>query len=297
MAGPQGFLSFLTRDVRDLIGAGKGLDDATIEAIETTMLLADCGVTATTGIVDELRERIRRTRDADAIAMLGRVLTETLEPVARPLEIDRARRPFTILVVGVNGSGKTTTIGKLAARFRDAGLSVTLAAGDTFRAAAIEQLTEWGERLDVPVIAQAHGADPAAVAFDALQAARARGADVLIVDTAGRLHNKGNLMDELGKVRRVLGKAGTGAPHEVLLVLDATSGQNALMQARRFNEAVGLTGMVLTKLDGTAKGGIVFALAREIGVPFRFIGIGENLEDLDEFDPQAYVAALLERDA
>jgi fused signal recognition particle receptor len=289
--------SFLTRDVRELIPTGRALDDDVLDELETRLLLADCGVDATRKIINALKQRARKERidDADAaLQALSAILTDMLRPVSRPLVVDAASRPFVILVVGVNGSGKTTTIGKLAARFRAEGKSVMLAAGDTFRAAAIEQLVAWGERNQVPVIAQTHGADPAAVAFDALEAARARRTDVLIVDTAGRLHTKHNLMEELKKVHRVLGKPGTGAPHEVLLVLDGTGGQNALAQARQFDSAVPLTGIALTKLDGTAKGGVLFALAEQTGVPIRFIGVGEKAEDLGVFDADEYVAALLE---
>lgn len=288
--------SFLTRDVRELIPAGRPLDDELLEEIETRLLLADCGVDATRHITDALRKQARKERivGADAaLAALHKILTEMLEPVSVPLEVDATQRPFVVLVVGVNGTGKTTTIGKLAARFRASGHSVMLAAADTFRAAAIEQLVAWGERNQVPVTAQAHGADPAAVAFDALEAARARGIEVLLVDTAGRLQTKQNLMEELKKVHRVLGKSGAGAPHEVLLVLDATSGQNALSQVELFNEAVPVTGLVLTKLDGTAKGGVIFALADRSGIPIRFVGVGEQADDLGEFDAPEFVAALL----
>ncbi|MEX0899310.1 MAG: signal recognition particle-docking protein FtsY [Gammaproteobacteria bacterium] len=289
--------SFLTRDVRELIPAGRALDDDVLDELETRLLLADCGVDATRKIINALNQRARKERIEDADAALNAlsvILVDLLRPVSRPLVVDPAAKPYVILVVGVNGSGKTTTIGKLAARFREDGKSVMLAAGDTFRAAAIEQLVAWGERNQVPVIAQTHGADPAAVAFDALEAARARRVDVLIVDTAGRLHTKHNLMEELRKVNRVLGKAGTGAPHEVLLVLDGTGGQNALAQARQFDSAVPVTGIALTKLDGTAKGGVLFALAEQAGVPIRYIGVGEKADDLGVFDADDYVAALLE---
>ena len=288
--------SFLTRDVRELVTTGRPLDDDVLDELETRLLLADCGVDATRKIINALKQRARKTRidDADAaLHVLSEILADLLRPVSRPLVVDASLQPFVILVVGVNGSGKTTTIGKLAARFRAEGKSVMLAAGDTFRAAAIEQLVAWGERNQVPVIAQTHGADPAAVAFDSLEAARARRTDVLIVDTAGRLHTKHNLMEELKKVNRVLGKAGTGAPHEVLLVLDGTGGQNALAQARQFDSAVPVTGIVLTKLDGTAKGGVVFALAEQAGVPIRYIGVGEKAQDLGVFDAGEYVDALL----
>jgi fused signal recognition particle receptor len=220
-------------------------------------------------------------------------MLEILGPCEAPLAIPPDIRPFVMLVVGVNGSGKTTTIGKIARKLRDDGLSVMLAAGDTFRAAAVEQLQAWGQRNGVPVIAQHAGADPAAVVYDAFEAARARKIDVLLADTAGRLHTQENLMDELRKVKRVLGRLDASAPHEVLLVLDGGSGQNALVQARRFNEAVGLTGVAITKLDGTAKGGIVLAIARELAVPVRFIGIGESIEDLAPFEARSFVDALL----
>jgi fused signal recognition particle receptor len=220
-------------------------------------------------------------------------MLDIVGPVSRPLEIDQSARPYVILVVGVNGSGKTTTIGKLARRLADEGRKVVLAAGDTFRAAAIEQLQIWGERDGVPVIAQAAGADPAAVIFDAMQSAQARGADVLIADTAGRLHTQSNLMEELKKVKRVLGRLDPGAPQEVLLVLDAGQGQNALAQAQQFNAALGVTGIVLTKLDGTAKGGIVLAIADRLGIPLRFVGIGESAEDFGVFDAENFVDAVL----
>jgi fused signal recognition particle receptor len=228
------------------------------------------------------------------IAALRADITQLLAPCARPLVIDKAHRPFVILVVGVNGSGKTTTIGKLARRFTAGGSSVLLAAGDTFRAAAIDQLKVWAERAGAQFAAQGPGADPAAVVFDALQAARARGVDVVLADTAGRLHSQLHLMEELKKVKRVIQRVDPSAPHEVLLVLDANQGQNALAQARQFNEAVGVTGLALTKLDGTARGGIVIAIARELSIPIRFIGVGEAPEDFGEFDAAAFAAALVE---
>ncbi len=292
MPGSQGFLSRLRAHL-----AGRTLDETALEEIETRLLTADCGVEATARVIDALRQRAGDVSDGDPVPVLAEVLTSVLDPVAVPLRPDTGATPFTILVVGVNGSGKTTTIGKLAARFKREGLSVMLAAGDTFRAAAVEQLQAWGAHNDVPVIAQSHGADPAAVAFDALQSATARGIDVLIVDTAGRLHNKGNLMEELRKVHRVLGKSGTGAPHEVLLVLDATTGQNALVQARQFSDAVPVSGIVLTKLDGTAKGGIVFALAERTGIPVRYIGTGERATDLESFVARDFVDRMLGSDA
>jgi fused signal recognition particle receptor len=227
------------------------------------------------------------------VAALSASLTSILKPVERPLAIDRTRRPFVILVVGVNGSGKTTTIGKLARRLKDEGLSVMLAAGDTFRAAAVEQLAVWAERNDVPIVSQAPGADPAAVVFDAMQSAKARGIDVMIADTAGRLHTQSHLMDELSKIARVIKRLDTDAPHEVLLVLDAGLGQNALRQAEQFGSAIGVSGIVVTKLDGTAKGGIVVAIARRFGLPIRFVGVGEQAEDFGIFDARAYVEGLL----
>ncbi len=232
---------------------------------------------------------------ADASALIGALRTaivEILAPCAKPLVIDAAAKPFVILVVGVNGSGKTTTIGKLARRCTDQGKSVLLAAGDTFRAAAIEQLQVWAERSGSAFAAQQPGADPGAVVFDAMAAARSRGSDVLLADTAGRLHSQSHLMEELKKVRRVIQRVDPGAPHEVLLVLDANQGQNALVQARQFTAAVGVTGLVLTKLDGTAKGGIVIAIAQELKIPIRYIGVGESAEDFGEFDAQAFAAAL-----
>jgi fused signal recognition particle receptor len=287
--------SFLTKDITELL-PGRRIDAEVLDELETRLLTADVGVDATETILADLRRRVARKEldDLDALlAALGRSMTGILAPVSKPLVVDRAKKPFVVLVVGVNGSGKTTSIGKLARRYSDQGLKVMLAAGDTFRAAAVEQLQAWGERNQVPVIAQAAGADPAAVAFDALQAAKARGVDVLLVDTAGRLQNQGHLMEELKKVKRVLAKVDPTAPHEVLLVLDASQGQNALNQAQVFHEALGVTGIVLTKLDGTAKGGIVLAIAQQLGIPLRFIGIGEDATDFDEFEAGAFVSALL----
>src|SRR5690606_31408766 len=254
------------------------------------------GMTATTELVDGLRKRMKAREFADSgelLAGLRAELLKLLEPVAKPLEIIPGARPFVLLTVGVNGVGKTTTIGKLAHRFRGEGRSLMLAAGDTFRAAAVAQLQAWGERNGVTVIAQGQDADPASVAFDALQAARARGTEVLIADTAGRLHTQSGLMGELGKIKRVLGKIDPAAPHEVLMVIDGTTGQNALSQLRQFHAAVGVAGLVVTKLDGIEKGGVVFALAREFGIPIRFAGIGEQPEDLRVFDAEAFVDALL----
>ncbi|HXQ63759.1 MAG TPA: signal recognition particle-docking protein FtsY [Steroidobacteraceae bacterium] len=285
----------LTRDLRELL-PGRQIDAQLLDDLETRLLSADVGVDATERILKDLRLRVARNELADFDALLSALaaaITTLLAPVARPLIFDRERRPFVVLVVGVNGSGKTTTIGKLARRLKEQGRTVILAAGDTFRAAAVEQLEVWGARNEVPVIAQAAGADPAAVIFDALSAARARGIDVLLADTAGRLQNQAHLMDELRKVKRVLARIDPSAPHEVLLVLDASQGQNALSQARVFHQALGVTGIVLTKLDGTAKGGIVLAIAAELAIPLRYVGIGESATDFGEFDVEDFVTALL----
>ena len=281
--------------VADLL-AGRRIDAALLEELETRLLAADVGVDATEVILSDLHRKVERAELADARALesaLAGALLAILKPVERPLAIDRSRKPYVILVVGVNGSGKTTTIGKLARRLKGEGLSVMLAAGDTFRAAAVEQLAVWAERNGVPIVAQAAGADPAAVVFDALQSAKARGIDVLIADTAGRLHTQSHLMDELAKIARVVKRLDGEAPHEVLLVLDAGLGQNAVRQAEQFNQAIGVTGIVVTKLDGTAKGGVVIAIARRFGLPIRFVGVGEQAEDFGIFDAQAYVEGLL----
>lgn len=273
----------------------KEIDDDLLDDIETRLLTADVGVEATTLIVQNLTKRVARKELADSGALykaLQEELASLLRPVEQPLQVDVAREPYVILVVGVNGVGKTTTIGKLAKKLQLEGKKVMLAAGDTFRAAAVEQLQVWGERNRIPVIAQHTGADSASVIFDAVQAAKARGIDVLIADTAGRLHTKDNLMEELKKVRRVIGKLDETAPHEVLLVLDAGTGQNAINQARQFNLAVELTGLALTKLDGTAKGGVIFALAKQFGLPIRYIGVGEGIDDLRTFEADAFVQAL-----
>ncbi|MBS0556611.1 MAG: signal recognition particle-docking protein FtsY [Proteobacteria bacterium] len=288
--------SVLNRDVRDLFARHPRLDENLLDELETVLIGADVGVAASAELIDGLRARLHKREFADAPALLAALrerLLALLAPVAQPLRIDAARRPFVILMVGVNGVGKTTTIGKLARHLRDAGHDVILAAGDTFRAAAVEQLRTWGERNDVPVVAQGPGADSASVIFDALQSARSKGADVLIADTAGRLHTQGGLMDELSKIRRVLAKLDAEAPHEVLLVIDGTTGQNAINQTRQFKQAIGVTGLVVTKLDGTAKGGVVFALAREFGLPIRFVGLGESVDDLRAFDAEAFVDGLL----
>ncbi|MDA0427116.1 signal recognition particle-docking protein FtsY [Stutzerimonas frequens] len=273
----------------------KAIDDDLLDELETRLLTADVGVEATTAIMQNLTRRVSRKELADSGALytaLQEELVGLLKPVEQPLAIDAGKRPYVILVVGVNGVGKTTTIGKLAKKLQLDGKKVMLAAGDTFRAAAVEQLQVWGERNGIPVVAQHTGADSASVIFDAVQAAKARGIDVLIADTAGRLHTKDNLMEELKKVRRVMGKLDESAPHEVLLVLDAGTGQNAINQTKQFNQAVELTGLALTKLDGTAKGGVIFALAKQFGTPIRYIGVGEGIDDLRTFEADAFVKAL-----
>jgi fused signal recognition particle receptor len=288
--------SVIARSFGGLFSRNPKLDDDLLDELETALITADVGVGATTALVEGLRKRMKTREFADANALLAALrsdLIAILQPVSKPLVIDRSAKPFVVLTVGVNGVGKTTTIGKLAKRFKDDGHSLMLAAGDTFRAAAVAQLQIWGERNGVTVVAQGQNADAASVAFDALQAGKARGTEVLIADTAGRLHTQGGLMNELGKIRRVLGKIDPAAPHEVLMVIDGTTGQNALSQLRQFHAAVNVTGLVVTKLDGTAKGGVVFALAREFGIPIRFAGIGERPEDLRVFDPEAFVDALL----
>ncbi|HEL4116986.1 TPA: signal recognition particle-docking protein FtsY [Stenotrophomonas maltophilia] len=288
--------SVIARSFGGLFSRNPKLDDDLLDELETALITADVGVGATTDLVEGLRKRMKSREFADANALLAALRAELiaiLQPVAKPLVIDRNAKPFVVLTVGVNGVGKTTTIGKLAKRFKDEGHSLMLAAGDTFRAAAVAQLQAWGERNGVAVVAQGQNADAASVAFDALQAGKARGTSVLIADTAGRLHTQSGLMNELGKIRRVLGKIDATAPHEVLMVIDGTTGQNALSQLCQFNASVNVTGLVVTKLDGTAKGGVVFALAREFGIPIRFAGIGERPEDLRVFDPEAFVDALL----
>lgn len=272
----------------------KVIDDELLEDIETRLLTADVGVEATAVIIQSLTQKVARKQLTDADALyksLQAELAALLKPVEAPLVIT-PNKPFVILVVGVNGAGKTTTIGKLAKKLQSEGKKVMLAAGDTFRAAAVEQLQVWGERNKIPVIAQHTGADSASVIFDAVQAAKARNIDVLIADTAGRLHTKDNLMEELKKVRRVIGKLDADAPHEVLQVLDAGTGQNAISQAKQFNQTVQLTGLALTKLDGTAKGGVIFALAKQFGLPIRYIGVGEGIDDLRTFEAEPFVQAL-----
>jgi len=271
------------------------LDDDLLDELETSLITADVGVEASTNLVEDLRKRMHKREFADAgelLKALRNELVSLLKPVEKPLDVSTAL-PFVILTVGINGVGKTTTIGKLARRYTDEGRGVMLAAGDTFRAAAVEQLKTWGERNKVPVVSQGQDADSASVIFDALQAARSRGTQVLIADTAGRLHTQGGLMDELGKIARVMKKLDAEAPHEVLMVIDGTTGQNAISQLRQFRDTAGVTGLVVTKLDGTAKGGVMFALAREFGLPIRYVGLGETATDLRVFDAEAFVDGLL----
>jgi len=287
----------LGNGIASLVAGRKQIDEELLEDLETQLLSADVGVEATQTIIGDLTRRVARKQLADADALMSALredMRAMLEPVSIPLTIPETAGPFVLLMVGINGAGKTTTIGKIARRLQDEGRSVMLAAGDTFRAAAVEQLQTWGERNQVPVIAQQQGADSASVIYDALQAARARNIDVLIADTAGRLHTQSTLMEELKKIKRVLGKLDETAPHEVMLVVDAGTGQNALNQARQFNQAVAVTGITLTKLDGTAKGGIIFAVARQLGIPIRFIGVGETIEDLRPFDAGEFVDALFD---
>ena len=287
--------SWLTYDLANLAPGGK-IDEDSLEELESLLVMADVGLPTTERVIGDLQKRLARKelRDLDALRKgLRDALIGILEPVERPLAIDARHRPFVVLMVGVNGAGKTTTIGKLAKRFQDQGLSVMLAAGDTFRAAAVEQLQAWGQRNGVPVVAQQSGADPAAVVFDAWEAARARDIDVLLADTAGRLQNQKGLMDELAKIKRVVARRDESAPHEIMLVIDASQGQNALVQAQKFHEALGLTGITVTKLDGSAKGGIVLAIANDLGVPVRFIGAGESVEDMQPFGAAEFVDALM----
>ncbi|MGO1499810.1 MAG: signal recognition particle-docking protein FtsY [Marinobacter sp.] len=285
----------LTGGMADLFSGGKKIDEDLLEDIETTLLMADVGVTATSEIIEALTDKLKRNELKDGEALrkaLRNQLQDLLKNVTKPLTIDTEAKPYVILMVGVNGVGKTTTIGKLTKKFQSEGKSVMLAAGDTFRAAAVEQLQVWGDRNNVPVVAQHTGADSASVIFDAIQSGKSRGVDVVIADTAGRLQNKDNLMGELEKVVRVMKKLDDTAPHEVMLVLDAGTGQNALNQAQVFQQAVGVSGITLTKLDGTAKGGIVFAIARQLQLPIRYIGVGEQVDDLRSFDAETFVDAL-----
>jgi fused signal recognition particle receptor len=274
---------------------GRNIDEDTLAELEDQLLLADVGIEATESLIDSLRKKARRAeaKDQGLAELLTECVAETLAPLEQPLAIDRSDSPRIILVVGVNGTGKTTTIGKLAHRLRAEGLSVLVAAGDTFRAAAVEQLRQWADRSGSMIVSQAEGADPAAVVHDALASAQSRGIDVVLADTAGRLHTAGGLMDELDKIRRVVKRFDEQAPHEVLLVLDATQGQNALTQAVEFERRAGVTGLVVTKLDGSAKGGIVLAIASRLGLPIRFIGIGEGIDDFDTFKAADYAEALV----
>lgn len=282
--------------IKSALTFSKQLDDELFEELETLLLMADIGSDTTLEIIEELTSRARRKELRDpqqVMTALRSLLIERLKPYARPLIVDPEKRPCVVLVVGVNGVGKTTTIGKMARRCKDAGLSVMLAAGDTFRAAAVEQLKEWGQRNDIPVVAQATGADSASVIYDAMESAKARGVQILLADTAGRLHTKSNLMEELKKVKRVMSKLDPGAPHEVLMVIDGNTGQNALNQAEQFSDAIKLTGLAVTKLDGTARGGMLFSLTRKLRLPVRFIGVGEKIGDLRHFDAEEFVDALL----
>ncbi len=287
----------LTKQLGNLFLGAKEIDDDLLEEIETLLLMADVGVEATTEIIERLTDKVERKQLGDAQALqvaLKEELAALLHEVDEPLKVEAKEGPYVILMVGVNGVGKTTTIGKLAKKFQAEGKSVMLAAGDTFRAAAVEQLQVWGERNDVPVVAQHTGADSASVIYDAVQSAQAKNVDVLIADTAGRLQNKDHLMEELAKVVRVMKKLSPEAPHEVMLVLDAGTGQNALSQAKTFKEAVGVSGITLTKLDGTAKGGVIFAIAKQMELPIRFIGVGEQIDDLRPFNSDEFVDALFE---
>ncbi len=291
-------LSKTSRSLGNLFLGDREIDDELLEELETLLLMADVGIETTVEIIQDMAERVQRrelSHSRALVAALQNAMVEKLKPCEQPLVMDSQHRPYVILVVGVNGVGKTTTIGKLARRFQSQGKSVMLAAGDTFRAAAVEQLQVWGERNRVPVIAQHTGADSASVIFDGIQSAQSRNVDILIADTAGRLHTKSNLMEELKKVKRVMAKLDETAPHEVLLVLDAGTGQNALNQMQQFQDAVDVTGVALTKLDGTAKGGIIFSLCKRFGVPVRFVGLGEGIDDLQPFDAREYVHALLSR--
>lgn len=290
----------ITQGMDTLIHGKKRIDDEVLEELETRLLMADLGMDVTRKIMNDLTQQVDRQQldDMDALMQaLHKKMTQILEPVAEPLSIQAEHQPTVLLMVGINGAGKTTTIGKIAKKFQGQGQSVMLAAGDTFRAAAVEQLTIWGERNHIPVIAQGTGADTASVIYDAVQSAKARQIDVLLADTAGRLHTQSNLMDELKKVKRVIQKLDPQAPHEIMLIVDASIGQNALLQAQQFHEALGVTGITITKLDGTAKGGIVFAIAEQLKIPVRYIGVGESIDDLQTFDAEAFTRALLSGEA
>jgi fused signal recognition particle receptor len=286
----------LSSGLADLLLGKKQIDDELLEQLEDQLLMADVGMPATQKITSRLTESLQRRQLQDSESLIGalkRTMSEILAPCAIPLNVNSANKPFVILMVGVNGAGKTTTVGKLAQQYKNQGLKVMLAAGDTFRAAAVEQLQSWGDRLDIPVIKQGQGADSASVIYDALQSAQARGIDVLIADTAGRLHTQMGLMDELEKIKRVMAKLDLDAPQETLLVLDAGTGQNALAQASKFRDTVGISGIILTKLDGTAKGGMIFSVAEQLQTPIRYIGVGESVDDLRPFDNEEFVDALL----
>ncbi len=287
--------STLVGGLGNLMLGRKEIDDEVLEELEMMLLSADVGVDATQQIINDLTERVSRKQLGDSGALYAALredMLKILAPASVPLVCDGEKQPYVILMVGINGVGKTTTIGKLAKKFQAEGKSVMLAAGDTFRAAAVEQLQVWGERNNIAVVAQPRASDPASVIFDAMASARAKGVDILIADTAGRLHTQTNLMEELKKIRRVLSRHDESAPHEVMLVVDAGTGQNAITQAEQFNKAIGLTGLTLTKLDGTAKGGVLFAIASRLSVPIRFIGVGEGIEDLRTFDAEEFVDAL-----
>ncbi len=287
--------SFLTRDLGSFFAADKLRADA-LEDFETRLLMADTGIDVTQWLVERIQTDINLGRiknEKQLRETLKKALVELLAPVTEPLRIPAFIKPYILFVAGVNGVGKTTTIGKMAMRFKREGKSVLLAAGDTFRAAATQQLTTWAERAGVPILSQGEGADSASVIFDAVQSAKARNIDIVIADTAGRLHTQSHLMDELRKIKRVVQKHDPYAPHEVMLVVDATTGQNALTQAVQFHEAIGLTGITITKLDGTAKGGILLAIAKRLSLPVRFVGLGEGIEDLEPFDAETYAEALI----
>ena len=289
----------LTEGMGALVLGKKKIDEDVLEELETRLLMADVGIEATQRIIDDLTKRVARNEldDNDALmTALYEEMIKILRPVAKPLEIDTTQSPTVILLVGINGAGKTTTIGKLAKQYQNQGKSVMLAAGDTFRAAAVEQLQVWGERNEIPVVSQGTGADSASVIYDAMESAKAKNIDILLADTAGRLHTQTNLMEELKKVKRVMQKIDSNAPHETMLIVDASIGQNALVQAKEFDSALGITGITVTKLDGTAKGGILFAMAEQTGIPVRFIGVGESIDDLQEFDAYEFAGALLAND-
>jgi fused signal recognition particle receptor len=289
---------FLVKNIDDILLGEKVIDQKLFEELEETLITSDVGPAFTYELIEKMKEQVKRKELGDPELLrkiLRDTITDTLRKSEAPLSIPQ-NELFTIMVVGVNGTGKTTTIGKLARNLKNSGLSVMLVAADTFRAAAIEQLEIWSQRVEVPLIKQKFGADPSAVVFDAIHAAKARKADVVIIDTAGRLHTKVNLMEELKKMKRIMGRELPGAPHEILLVLDATTGQNAVVQAKMFNEEIGVTGIILTKLDGTAKGGVIIGIARELSIPIRYIGIGEGLDDLKSFHSEEFVGALFEQD-